>query len=577
MPRPSRPRRFVSCLPGPVLSLSLAALVAGCDPPAPPVAAMDMAPPDLAPAVPLGPDEIPLRVTQRCPGDPSCPDDGDEVLYVGVGKRDVTPEVEPFTDRNGDGIWNEGEPFEDKNGNLKFDAYWIAGYGNGRIATGVNDPIWARAIAVRQNQTTVVVLALDTVGLFRDEIPLIKARLDPRLGVDLLLMHATHDHESVDLTGGWGPDVFTYGVNEAYHQRVLDAAAAAVTDAVQGVHPARVTFGSIPVEGPGGDLHAFIRDSRDPVVIESTLHTLQFVDISSTPPQPIGTLVNWANHPEALGGSNQKISSDFVHYLREDLERHGAGTVVYVSGPIGGLLTPGGAAPIGKDGKPITEASVAKAQALGESVAGFALTAMADPRNKTLEGKDAKLRFRTAEFNAHVENQKYHLAAKLRIFRRSFCCYDETRPASDDNVPQVETVVSYLLLGPAAIITNPGELAPELFLGGYDGSRAGGWDFLDPSKPPNAPDLARAPKGPYLVDLMDGERAHRMTFGLTMDFLGYILPRYNFVLSAKAPYIEEAEGDHYEETNSIGPRAEPEIVGTMRQLILDGKPVPGGS
>lgn len=37
------------------------------------------------------------------------------------------------------------------------------------------------------------------------------------------------------------------------------------------------------------------------------------------------------------------------------------------------------------------------------------------------------------------------------------------------------------------------------------------------------------------------------------------------------PYLDEAMGDHYEETNSVGPLAEPEIVGTMRQLILDGR------
>ena len=63
-----------------------------------------------------------------------------------------------------------------------------------------------------------------------------------------------------------------------------------------------------------------------------------------------------------------------------------------------------------------------------------------------------------------------------------------------------------------------------------------------------------------------------MTFGLTFDFVGYIVPPYNWVLSDKSPYFMEAEGDHYEETNSIGPLAAPQIVGTMRQLILDGRP-----
>ena len=88
------------------------------------------------------------------------------------------------------------------------------------------------------------------------------------------------------------------------------------------------------------------------------------------------------------------------------------------------------------------------------------------------------------------------------------------------------------------------------------------------SKQENAPDPEKAPKGPYLFDLMGGEPDHRMVFGATGDFLGYIIPSYNFVLEPLAPYIAEAKGEHYEETNSVGPRADPEIVGTMRQLAM---------
>ena len=34
-----------------------------------------------------------------------------------------------------------------------------------------------------------------------------------------------------------------------------------------------------------------------------------------------------------------------------------------------------------------------------------------------------------------------------------------------------------------------------------------------------------------------------MVFGLTFDFLGYILPRFNFVLDEQKPYFEDAPGD----------------------------------
>ena len=110
-----------------------------------------------------------------------------------------------------------------------------------------------------------------------------------------------------------------------------------------------------------------------------------------------------------------------------------------------------------------------------------------------------------------------------------------------------------MTLGPASIVTNPGELLPELFIGGYGGENAGLYQFIDTTKP-NAPDVTKAPKPPYLKDIMDGDRAHRMTFGLTFDMRR--LHRAAVQLAAQRrqrPWFSEAEGDHYEETNSIGP------------------------
>jgi len=68
---------------------------------------------------------------------------------------------------------------------------------------------------------------------------------------------------------------------------------------------------------------------------------------------------------------------------------------------------------------------------------------------------------------------------------------------------------------------------------------------------PNPPDVANAPKGPYIKDRMSS--TYRWIIGLGNDELGYIIPAYNFQLGAPQPWIDEAEGDHYEETNSLGP------------------------
>jgi hypothetical protein len=49
--------------------------------------------------------------------------------------------------------------------------------------------------------------------------------------------------------------------------------------------------------------------------------------------------------------------------------------------------------------------------------------------------------------------------------------------------------------------------------------------------------------------------------------LGYIMPDYNYVLDPGSPYMEEADGDHYEETNSLGPYARTELIDPLVELI----------
>src|SRR5262249_39772082 len=125
-------------------------------------------------------------------------------------------------------------------------------------------------------------------------------------------------------------------------------------------------------------------------------------------------------------------------------------------------------------------------------------------------------------------------------------------------------------LGPASIVSIPGELFPELFIGGDEGGHSGAYALVHADNP-NPPDLSKAPPPPYVCGLMEGE--FPMAFGLARDFVGYIIPDYDFQLGT-TPYVSEAPGDHYEETNSLGDRGEPTIIGTAKQLISYGRSGP---
>ncbi|MDY0005082.1 MAG: hypothetical protein RBU30_27535, partial [Polyangia bacterium] len=214
----------------------------------------------------------PTFVHLECPGAASCPDEGDGVFRVGVSVVDITPqdlkEGPSFADSDGNGEFNarEGDTFTDANSNGKLDAVWIAGFGSSRPAMGVHDPLEGRVLALRQNETTVVWIAVDLVGFFFDYVEEIRARLAPAVSaeVDLLMVSATHTHQGPDTIGIWGKSLTESGLDYDYLDWAFEQLALGVAEAVSSLEEAQVTFGAILVEGEGGSTDAYMNDGRDP-------------------------------------------------------------------------------------------------------------------------------------------------------------------------------------------------------------------------------------------------------------------------------------------------------------------------
>jgi hypothetical protein len=146
--------------------------------------------------------------------------------------------------------------------------------------------------------------------------------------------------------------------------------------------------------------------------------------------------------------------------------------------------------------------------------------------------------------------------------------YNPNLPFDTNNEPWLPLRATYLQIGPLGIVTAPGELHPELWVGGYDQSWTWGYPFYDMTKP-NLPDFSRAPQPPYMRDLVLAHTGVRypVVAGLAEDYIGYIVPSYNYVLDPVNPYFKEAEGDHYEETYSLGPKVEEHAIHPILQLL----------
>jgi hypothetical protein len=542
-------------------------------------------------------DPPPPAPELTCPDDPDggCDAVPDAPLEAGAAVLSLIPNCfEGWVDTNGNATYDifqddvldcgcdrkcPGDPDypgpDAGEGNFTLQPIYLAGFGNNRPATGVRgagvglvgdgDGLWARALVLRQGETTVAIVTLDTIGWFNDDVLAVRQALaDQDLAVDYLLVHSIHNHEGPDTMGLWGPVQLVSGYDDAYRAQVR----ATVVDAVADAHAARVPVAELRVgEVDVGEYHDsgvanVIRDSRDPWVVDEFLGAAQLVDGQG---DTIATMVSFGNHPETLADDNLLITADFVHGVRRAVEQGSqwqqapgkpgvGGPCLYLNAAVGGMMTPLGVTVVNPDGDSYTAASFEKADSIGQLLGEMALDALADADIVA----DAQLDVQAQTFPARVDNVLYNLMFQAGIFEREVIDMQDGM--------YITTEMSLINLGPLQLLSVPGELLPELGVGGYDGSHvnAPGVPLVDPQNP-NPPALDQAPPGPYLKDRMFG--TYRWIVGLGNDELGYLIPDYDYKL-ADNPYIEEAEGDHYEETNSLGPA----ITGLVEQhadLLLD--------
>ncbi len=444
---------------------------------------------------------------------------------------------------------------------------YVAGYGSkGRPATGVHDPLWARGIALQKDKATVVLVNLDLIGFPRPYVERIREGFD---GVYILVASA-HTHSGPDTLGLWGPKMGHSGVDPVYIDLVIDRTRSLIKGLLKDLRPAKLTAAQTDVDPKG-----LTRDLRDPVVIDDTLTAIKIV--ASATGAPIATLVNWSCHPEVLGPDNTLITSDFPHYLRARIESSSKGTAVFFAGSIGGLLSPDASAD-----------TFSEAERIGTSLAEHALKALMD---KSVSLDQTTLTVSTAAVRLPVENILYLAVLKTAahgrpIFdahgRRIGLPYWSHWPGLlkplaawlhmrilRGKAPWLESEMALVRFGDRlSILAVPGELFPELYLGGYDGSKSFQYDVTSKHNP-RPPDLKRAPTGGYLKDRMDTRL--KLVFGLANDEIGYIVPEYDFRINKLSPFLyPRPKGHHYEETNSVGSQAAKLIVETAGFLIDNG-------
>lgn len=419
--------------------------------------------------------------------------------------------------------------------------YFIAGYGSNNPALNVLDDIYARAVYIDDNtgRGGVVMCSVDAVGISRRDINsirkiVIESGKIPNL--KSINICATHSHASIDTQGLWGEKIYKCGRNEEFMASLHQKTAEAIISAYENRADGKLYYSVKKTE----DMQF---DCRTPDTFDANLTKIRFQSFDG---KNNICMINFASHAELMGGNIPSISADFPAYMIKEIEENNPDCdAVFYNGAIGGMIS-------AKEIKKVYRNTIdceAYTKQFGKMLGEIA-------NSLTDENELAPLiNVKSVPVKIAAANFVLILARFLKVLNNDIFRSKKRTQA------YIFTEVGYLELGDAEIgmFLIPGELFPELYNG----------EFL------TAETSANATEAQYriLKDLSNAK--HTFVVGLCNDELGYIVPENDFYLDSKLPYIngghDRFDRNHYEETNSTGPKTAQTLLESMDKLISSVK------
>jgi hypothetical protein len=186
----------------------------------------------------------------------------------------------------------------------------------------------ARALVLRAGAESVALVSVDLLG-FPSVLGDRARALVPRLAADRILIGATHTHSA--------PDCYAFPDGRGGHtgslqymKFVTEQVAAAVNDALDHMQAAELRVASGIAEGK------IAYNFYAPDLYDRRAGVLQ---VRALDGKMIGTLVNYAVHPEVMGNRQGIVNPDLVGPLCDRIEKAAGGIALFLNGAQGGMVT----------------------------------------------------------------------------------------------------------------------------------------------------------------------------------------------------------------------------------------------
>jgi hypothetical protein len=342
--------------------------------------------------------------------------------------------------------------------------------------------LFARAMVFQQGKTRFAIVNVDNLGwtsiLGNKSRALIKG-----IAPENVLIGATHTHSAPDAYGF--PDMSgKSNVDLKYLDWCVQQIADAVNEATSNLQPASL---KVAMDEANGKI---AYNYYAPALYDPRCGVIQA--IATTGPKAgkaIATLVNYAVHPEVLGSERGILSPDLCGPLYQRIESTIGGVALFMNGAQGGMVTADTRLEYGKEGQGQKEANTwEECIRIGELLADEAMRIVA--KAPVLDKPLLYCTSREIEFPIDSEMMRYiltHSPLKYEGKKENF----------------ISTRLNLLNIGPAQILTVPGEALPNV---GYYVKRN------------------MATKMPFL-------------FGLTNDAFGYMLAKVDYNSFKRYEYV----------------------------------------
>ncbi|PLK45299.1 hypothetical protein C0V77_07845 [Emticicia sp. TH156] len=315
------------------------------------------------------------------------------------------------------------------------------GIGTPKPSTQKKGDLYARAIVFEKGTTRIAIVNVDNLGwssiLGNKSRALIKG-----IPAENILIGATHTHSAPDAYAFPDASGKSYA-DLKYLDWCVQQIADAVNEAISKLEPAAL---KIAVDEAKGKI---AYNYYAPALYDPRCGVIQAIATTgSRQGKAIATLVNYAVHPEVIGSGRGILSPDLCGPLYDRIEAKAGGIALFMNGTQGGMVTADTRLEYGKEGEGQKEANTwDECIRIGELLADEALRIV--DKAAVLPNPDIYCAARKIEFP--VDSQMMRFILKNSPLKFTF---------EKENI--VSTQLNLLNIGPAQILTIPGEALPNI-------------------------------------------------------------------------------------------------------------------